>query len=45
MIHGVKRLFEEITQREVRTQIPIKEGITNENYLINDAFVLRLPRK
>lgn len=34
MIHGVKRLFEEITQREVRTQIPIKEGITNENYLI-----------
>ena len=45
MIHGVKRLFEEITSKEVRSQIPIKEGITNENYLINDAYVFRLPRK
>ena len=45
MIHGVKRLFEEITTKDVRTQVPIKEGITNENYLINDAYVFRMPRK
>ena len=45
MIHGIKRLFEEITKKEVRTQIQLKEGITNENYLINDAYVLRLPKK
>ena len=45
MIHGVKRLFEEITTKDVRTQVPIKEGITNENYLINDAYVFRKPRK
>ncbi len=45
MIHGIKRLFEEMTGREVRSQEQIKEGITNENYLINDAFVLRYPRK
>ena len=45
MIHGVKRLFEAITTKDVRTQVPIKEGITNENYLINDAYVFRMPRK
>lgn len=45
MIHGVKRLFEEITGKEVRSQVVLKEGITNENYLINDAYVLRIPKK
>ena len=45
MIHGIKRQFEEITGKEARSIIEIKEGITNENYLINDAYVLRIPQK
>ena len=45
MIHGIKRLFEEITQKDVRTQVEIKDGFTNENYLINDAYVIRIPKK
>lgn len=39
-----RKLFFEITSKEVRTSSFIKEGITNNNFLINDAFVLRIPK-
>ena len=45
MRHGVKLIFEKMTQKDVRSIVPLEAGITNENYLINNAFVLRYPPK
>lgn len=45
MQYDLKKLFFEITSKEARTISDIKEGITNDNYLVNDAFVLRIPKE
>ena len=41
MRHGIKLIFEHMTQKDVRSIVPLDAGITNDNYLINNAFVLR----
>ena len=41
MRHGIKLIFEHMTQKDVRSIVPLSAGITNDNYLINNAFVLR----
>lgn len=43
MRQGIKRIFEECTNKEARNITQIFEGFSNENFLINDAYVLRLP--
>lgn len=43
MRHGIKRTFEECTGKKARTIIQLMDGFSNENFLINDAYVLRLP--
>lgn len=43
MRQGIKRVFEECTKKEARNIVQIFEGFSNENFLVNDAYVLRLP--
>jgi len=40
-----KSIFFDITKKEARTSYFIEYGITNSSYLINDAYVLRIPKK
>ena len=35
MRHGIKLIFEHMTQKDVRSIVPLDAGITNDNYLIN----------
>ena len=44
MRQRIKILFEENTNKKVRTCELITSGFNNENYSINDAYVLRLPK-
>lgn len=44
MDQNIKTLFTEITKKEARTSLFLEESITNNNYLINDAYVLRIPK-
>ncbi len=44
MAIDLKQLFKEITSKDVRTISYIDQGISNSNYLINDAYVLRVPK-
>lgn len=41
---NVKALFNEISKKEVRSIDFLDGGITNLNYLINDSYVLRIPK-
>ena len=45
MRQRIKILFEENTNKKVRTCELITSGFNNENYSINDAYVLRLPKE
>lgn len=44
MLNDPKKIFKEITSKEIRSCDFIPEGITNKNYLINNAYVLRIPK-
>lgn len=44
MKQRIKIQFEEITNKKVRTCELIESGFNNENYNINDAYVLRVPK-
>lgn len=41
---NVKELFKEITKKEIRSSNYLEGGITNDNYLFNDSYVLRVPK-
>lgn len=41
MRQGIKKTFNECTGKEVRTCVQLTDGFSNENYLINDAYVIR----
>lgn len=41
----IKALFNEITNKEVRSIDFLNGGITNLNYLVNDSYVLRIPKE
>lgn len=43
MRQGVKRTFEDCAKKEARTIVQLFDGFSNENFLVNDAYVLRLP--
>lgn len=43
MRYTVKKTFEECMNKEVRSCVELTTGFSNENFLINDAYVLRLP--
>ena len=45
MRHGVKRQFEEYMHKEARSVVLLNDGFTNENFLINDAYVFRIIKK
>lgn len=45
MNENIKQIFFEMTGKEVRSVEKLEQGITNENYLINNSLVLRLVRK
>lgn len=45
MKNDPKIIFKEITNKEIRSCISIEEGITNSNFLFNDAYVLRIPKE
>ena len=40
-----RKIFKEITSKEVRSCEFISQGITNDNYLINNAYILRIPKE
>ncbi len=40
-----RKIFKQITSKEVRSCEYIPTGITNDNYLINNAYVLRIPKE
>jgi len=40
----IKVIFEKTMKKVVRTSSFLETGFSNNNYLINDAFVIRLPR-
>ena len=44
MAIDLKNLFKEITQKDVRSFSFLEGGISNSNYLVNDAYVLRVPK-
>lgn len=41
----IKEIFENTMQKNVRTSFYLETGFSNKNYLINDAFVIRIPRE
>lgn len=43
MRYSIKKTFEECMNKEVRSCVELTDGFSNENFLINDAYVLRLP--
>lgn len=45
MNHEIKEVFEKTLKKEVRTSSFLETGFSNDNYLINDAYVIRIPRK
>ncbi len=45
MLNDPKKIFKEITSKEIRSCEFIPDGITNLNYLINNAYVLRIPKE
>lgn len=44
MKQKIKSIFTSATQKEIRSSQIIENGFCNENYNINDAFVLRIPK-
>jgi thiamine kinase-like enzyme len=45
MDHEIKVIFEKTMKKVVRTSSFLETGYSNNNYLINDAFVIRIPRE
>lgn len=45
MEQKVKDLFEETMKKKVRSSSFLETGYNNKNYLINDAYVIRIPRE
>lgn len=43
MRYSIKKTFEDCMKKEVRSCVELTDGFSNENFLINDAYVLRLP--
>jgi len=41
----IKEIFELTMKKNVRTSSFLETGFSNKNYLINDAFVIRMPRE
>ena len=44
MAIDLKNLFKEITKKDVRSFSFLEGGISNLNYLVNDAYVLKVPK-
>lgn len=44
MKQKIKSIFTSATKKEIRSSQIIENGFCNENYNINDAFVLRIPK-
>ena len=45
MDQKIKEIFEKTMEKNVRTSSYLDTGFNNKNYLINDAFVIRIPRE
>lgn len=45
MDQKIKEIFEKTMEKNVRTSSYLETGFNNKNYLINDAFVIRIPRE
>ncbi len=45
MDQKIKEIFEKTMKKNVRTSSYLDTGFNNKNYLINDAFVIRIPRE
>lgn len=45
MDQKIKEIFEKTMEKNVRTSSYLNTGFNNKNYLINDAFVIRIPRE
>lgn len=45
MKQKAKNIFQEVLNKEIRTFEVISDGFCNENYLINDSFVVRLAKE
>ena len=44
MKQSIKTLFETTLNKKIRSITKIENGFNNENYLINDAYVIRIPK-
>ncbi len=44
MTVNIKEVFKDITKKEVRSSSYLEGGISNDNYLFNDSYVLRVPK-
>lgn len=45
MDQKIKEIFEKTMEKSARTSSYLETGFNNKNYLINDAFVIRVPRE
>ena len=45
MDQKIKEIFEKTMEKNIRTSSYLDTGFNNKNYLINDAFVIRIPRE
>lgn len=45
MDQKIKEIFEKTMEKTARTSSYLETGFNNKNYLINDAFVIRVPRE